>query len=104
MRNFKIRRTKPIFISKAAFVNVTLLAGVAIFVALAVLTGNLVGSNILPDTDVELNPTLDNNKIVISQPTPTPDMPINTPPASVNTDSSIIKIDSRDYYFVQFRY
>lgn len=102
MRNFRIKRTKPIFISKTAFVNVTLLAGIAIFVALAVLTGRLVSDSIIPDKDVIASTEPSGNKITVIQPTPTPEQQPSGTPASDADEGSLIKIDARDYYFVQF--
>lgn len=85
MRNFKIKkRIKPIFISKAAFVNVTLLAGIAIFVGLAAATGKLVSDNISTGNN---NPA---DKVVISS------------GASQTEDYTTVKIDAQDYYFLQF--
>lgn len=104
MRSFKIRkRTKPIFVSKAAFVNATLIAGVVIFVAVAAMTGKLVSDKIIPTPDGG-----DNDKVVVSLPTPTDnktDEPENTQkPADGNTptvESTLIEIDAQEYYFVQ---
>lgn len=101
MRNFRIRRTKPIFISKAAFINVTLLAGIAIFVALAVLTGRAVSTNIIKDTGVAASSEPSDTKIIVTQPTPTPELPQNTPMEEA-TNGREIKIEAKDYYFVQF--
>lgn len=101
MRNFRIRRTKPIFISKAAFINVTLLAGIAIFVALAVLTGRAVSDNIFKDTGVNASSEPSDTKIIVTQPTATPELPKNTPPEETST-GGVIKIEAKDYYFVQF--
>lgn len=103
MRNFKIKRTKPIFISKTAFVNVTLLAGMAIFVALAVLTGRLVSNSIMPDVSVAASATPSGDKIIVTQPTATPEQqPSASPSSGDNTEGSTVTIAARDYYFVQF--
>lgn len=102
MRNFKIKRTKPIFISKTAFVNVTLLAGVAIFVALAVLTGRLVSNGIIPDTDVIASTAPSGDKLIVTRPTPTPEQQPSAAPTDNTGDTSTVKIEAKDYYFVQF--
>lgn len=86
MRNFKIRkRTKPIFISKAAFVNVTLLAGIAVFVGLAAVTGKLVSDNISPGGITS------GDKVVMSSGN-----------LQTNDDYTTVKIDAQDFYFLQF--
>ena len=91
MRNFKIKkRTKPIFISKAAFVNVTLIAGITIFMALATVTGKLVSDNMLPTDSPVLNPQ-----------TPSPGATPNAP-NDATSQSISIRLDAKDYYFVQF--
>lgn len=88
MRNFKIKkRSKPIFISKAAFVNVTLIAGITIFMALATVTGKLVSDNMLPSGDTP----------VINNTTPSP-----STTQSPSAQSISIRLDARDYYFIQF--
>lgn len=86
MRNFKItKRTKPIFISKAAFVNVTLLAGIAIFIGLAAATGKLVSDNMVHGT---VTPS---DKVVMSS-------------GSTQTtgDRKTVEITAQDFYFLQF--
>lgn len=125
MRNFRMKRTKPIFISKAAFVNITLFSGVIIFVALAVLTGRLVGGNISGDNvDANSKPT---ESVGTSTPTPstselpfmtetpnitetpkatpsgTPLAPTPTPSGNVDAEDkgTVVKLEARDYYFVQ---
>lgn len=86
MRNFKIKkRAKPIFISKAAFVNVTLLAGIAVFVGLAAVTGKLVSDNIVPEG---VKPS---DKVVMS-----------SGDSQADDDYTNVKIDARDFYFLQF--
>lgn len=102
MRNFRIKRTKPIFISKTAFVNVTLLAGMAIFVALAVLTGRLVSNSIIPDINVVASEAPSNDKIIVTQPTATPEQQPSATPSGEATEGSTVTIAARDYYFVQF--
>ncbi len=102
MRNFKIkRRTKPIFVSKAAFVNATLLAGVVIFIAVAALTGKIVSDKFIS------NPVkTDDGEVVITKPTHTP-TDNNTPgivptPDENPVKGTLIEISAKDYYFVQF--
>lgn len=86
MRSFKIKkRIKPIFISKAAFVNVTLLAGIAVFVGLAAITGKLVSDNIFPGN------TGIGDKVVMS-----------SGDSQTNEDYITVKIDAQDFYFLQF--
>lgn len=88
MRSFKIRkREKPIFISKAAFVNVTLMAGIAVFVGLATMTGRLVSQGILPGDTV----------VVAPGPTASADSGANT-----EVEYKTIRVEAEDHYFVQF--
>lgn len=86
MRNFKMKkRTKPIFISKATFVNVTLLAGIAIFVGLAAATGKLVSDNIVSGG---ITPS---DKVVMSSGT-----------TQTAGDRKTVEISAQDFYFLQF--
>ncbi len=86
MRNFKIKkRAKPIFVSKTAFVNVTLLTGIVLFIGLASLTGKLVSNQIVPGDQVVMKPSV-------------------SPGSTGDTDEGYtnITLEPQDYYFVQF--
>ncbi len=97
MRNFRFKkRTKPIFVSKAAFVNITLLAGVVMFVSLAAITGKLVSDGLVPD--VGAMSTASPDLMATASPSTQPGVSI-TPS---DTQSYELKINGKDFYFIQF--